>query len=716
MKTFRKSLVYFLFFIPHFIHAQNEPAQKKLNILFISIDDMGINYDAYGNVYAPCPNMARLASHGVMFKRAYLSYPLCSPSRTCVMSGYRTDKNGITDNDQSIRTFLGPRFRFINEYFNDRGYYTVKYGKYTCEHENQVSWDRKANTGVEPTYPGLQQKPVWWIDTIPKSEDETHNADVITPVINDIKTPRKSPYFYGIGLSSHNPFTPTLYEWNLVGDKNTSALLPVDQNGTKTNVYGNGSGNLPLPYYPPDDTLDIPKIAEKDFYFFTPEEQQNIRHAYFAEMAGVDIQIGRLLDELDSLHSWDSTIVVFYSDNGLHMGEHLGVWLKSTLFNESLRIPFIICAPGIKPGVCNELVELADIFPTLDELCGLTLYPDFEGTSLVPLMQKPDALWKSAVFSDIKKNAGAGDTLMGRAVNTKSFHYNSWQTKGEELYDVIHDSMEITNIAGNPAYADTLNKMRTILAAGWAGAKPPVYTRNTFFRDNDNDGYGRNTDSITAYFAPDGYALQKGDCNDDNDKIHPGAVEYICNGIDDNCNNATDESRPVPVITPQGDLNICVTGSVILKADKGTGLFYQWYRDGVQIPGATKVSLKATSTGSYTVEVKIQSGCNNFSQAAVVYSSCLSVAKNNSALQNTSANLSVYPSPSAGKIIVQYKSNKDENIIIHVYNADGRLVSSLIKQSNTCINKFDLDLSHLPSGLYTLDINNQQPVKFLIEK
>ena len=715
-KTVYKTSLYFFISIFLSSSAINAQAPQKPNVLFISIDDMGINYDAYGNTYAPCPNMARLASHGVMFRKAYLSYPLCSPNRTCVTSGYRTDKTEVTDNDQSIRTALGPRFKFINEYFDSRGYYTVKYGKYTCEHENQVSWDRKANTGIEEKYPGLQQKPVWWIDTVAKTENETHNGNVATQVVNDLKTPKTTPYFYGIGFTTHNPFIPTLYEWNAVGDNTHSMLLPIDQNGTLTNVYGNGSGNIALPYYPPDDTLDIPQIAKKGFYFFTPEEQQNIRHAYFAEMIGMDIQLGRLLDQMDSLHLWDSTIIVFYSDNGLHMGVHQGIWLKTTLFNESLRIPFIICAPGIKPGVCDELVELVDIFPTLDELCGLPQYPDFEGNSLVPLLQKPDAPWKGAAFSELKKNPAAGDTLMGRAVNTKTFHYNSWQNKGEELYDVINDSMEITNLAGNPAYADTLNTMRAILAAGWKGVKPPLYTRSTYFKDEDNDGYGKSSDSVIAYFPPDNYTVLKGDCDDANNKINPGAPESACNGFDDNCNNQVDENRPVPVITPQGSLDICTTGNVILKTDKAAVFLYQWFKNNVRIPGATKPSYKATSTGSYTVEVKLKNGCGNISGAAVVISSCLHTAGAGNAATANGAGISVYPNPSNGKFTVNYTSKQNEDIIIHVYNAGGSIIASYKKPAVTGINKFDIDVSGTPPGVYALKINEGQEIKFLIEK
>jgi uncharacterized sulfatase len=107
-----------------------------------------------------------------------------------------------------------------------------------------------------------------------------------------------------------------------------------------------------------------------------------------------------VLDALDQLKLRDNTIVVFVSDNGFHLGEH-GLWSKMTLLEESLRVPLIIRAPEIAPGVSDRVVELLDIYPTVLDLAGLPPAPHAEGRSLAPLLRQPDRDWPHPAFSQL---------------------------------------------------------------------------------------------------------------------------------------------------------------------------------------------------------------------------------------------------------------------------------------------------------------------------
>ena len=247
---------------------------------------------------------------------------------------------------------------------------------------------------------------------------------------------------------------------------------------------------------------------------------------------------------------------------------------------------------------------------------------------------------------------------------------------------------------------------------------------NTYYLDSDNDGYGNISQTIQASSPPPGYVSDHTDCNDAITAIHPGAAD-VCNGIDDNCNTATDENAinatvspsgtvsvckgtlvtltansgtglvyqwtlngtnisgatnqvyttsvagnykisesnsfsctdnsvntqvkmialPTATITPQGSLDICATGSVLLKANTGTALTYQWKKGSNNINGATTKNYTANSTGTYKVMVTNSSGCSKTSTGVKVTKSC---KEEPSSLQDKHSQLSLYPDPSDG--------------------------------------------------------------------
>ena len=133
----------------------------------------------------------------------------------------------------------------------------------------------------------------------------------------------------------------------------------------------------------------------------------------------------------------------------------------------------IVCAPGKAPGVCNRLVELVDIYPTVVELCGLPPVSGMEGSSFARLLDNPTQPWKNAVFSQVQRS-----NVMGRSVTTEQYRYNSWGINGEELYNHSNDPKEYTNLVNNPAYASVLADLRKTLADGWQKMSLPLRYRN----------------------------------------------------------------------------------------------------------------------------------------------------------------------------------------------------------------------------------------------
>ena len=734
----KKVVTYLLTVILFFTGTLHVNAQKKYNVIFINMDDMSIAFNMYRNTGVATPNIQRLAQHGVSFRNVYAQYSLCSPSRTSMFSGKRVRTTKITENITPLRTYMDSNYHFVNEYFHDFGYRTESYGKFSCNHDDEISWDVYFNavtggdgglqndddqegTGISSKPLSInagRQEPIWFVDTLSKTVFATEDGKETNRFLKAIDTLSYKPYFLNLGLQTHNPFTPMLQYWNKIGDPLNKELLPVDSNFVYTNVYGNGSGNIALPDSPPNDTLDIPAVALKQPFFYTDSATQRVRHAYYAEMIQADSLIGAVLDKLDAKNLWDSSVVVFWSDHGLSMGEHTGQWLKLNMFEEALRVPMIICAPGRQKGVwCNQPVELVDVFQTLTELCGLPPQGSQEGSSIVPLLDNPNFLWKKCIFSNLKKNLNL-DTLLGTAVRTNLWHYNNWQEGGEELYNMATDSTEITNLALNPAYIDTLNKMRSLAAGDWQGAVPPVYKKKTFYRDADGDGYGKTSDSLWAYALPAGYVLKKGDCNDTKPNINPGATENACNGADDNCNNQIDENRPVPTVTANGSLDICATGRVTLTTNSSTDFSYQWKKNNVNIAGATQKSYTANSVGTYTVLITHINGCSNTSAGTAVYSSCFydaQIAKNGLSA-SPATKLSLYPNPSTGITTISFTTFSAGKLTINIYNSAAQTVYTQLVNAVAGNNSYELDLSHIKPGVYQVEAGNSQHVKLIVER
>jgi uncharacterized sulfatase len=282
-----------------------------------------------------------------------------------------------------------------------------------------------------------------------------------THIIQLMAENRDKPFFIAEGF--HKPHQP----W--VGPVEFFEQHPLEQ--------------IELPTTPAGDTKDIPapasEIREDDARHTESQHEQAIA-AYHAMVTMTDSYVGQLMQGLKELDLAKSTIVVVTSDHGFLLNEHGGLWRKQSQFDESIRVPLIVRLPdGRNAGkIATGLVELVDLYPTLTEMARLPA-PEhaLEGLSFVPLLESPAQQWKSAAFSESKREG-----YHGRTIRTARYRYTGWSPlKGEgvvlpELYDLNRDPMEFENLADEPTQADRVSELSRRLAMGWRKALPPRIT------------------------------------------------------------------------------------------------------------------------------------------------------------------------------------------------------------------------------------------------
>jgi uncharacterized sulfatase len=436
-------LVLLVLLSPAWAHAGAAPG--KMNVLFIAVDDLNTCLGCYGHPVVKTPNIDRLAARGVRFERAYCQYPLCNPSRISLLSGRRPDTTKIYLDGVAAREHLSG-VDLLPEYFRRFGYFTAHVGKIG----GAVRWDVSVR-GWHVEKEGGPMR-LEWRATKNKDEDEPdgHTARQVVRLLEEHKG---KPFFIAAGFGRpHLPF---------VAPQKYFDLYPPER--------------IELPKEPADVRKNVPPIAFNRHKEKLPAEQaRQATAAYFACVSFMDAQLGVVLDALDRLGLWDSTVVVFWSDHGFNLGQHGGLWRKASLFEECARVPLIVAAPGKRQGAASpRLAELVDLYPTLTQLCKLPRPEGLEGASLAALLDDPQQPWKKAAFIQVAH--GREHEVMGRSVRTERYRYTEWDEgkQGTELYDHATDPRELTNLAMDPASASTVAELRQLLRAGWQKAGPP---------------------------------------------------------------------------------------------------------------------------------------------------------------------------------------------------------------------------------------------------
>ena len=452
-------------------------ADQKPNVLFIISDDLTATaLSCYGNEVCKTPNIDRLAERGTLFTRAYCQATYCGPSRASFMFGYYPSATKVLGY-VSGRKAVGDQRDSWSQHFKKNGYHAARVSKIyhmgvprgieigSDGSDDPASWDEKYNSqGPEWRAPGdgetLQLRAKKGVKPTSEMLAAHHppvggntfvvvEADGDDMIHSDGKTAAKAvellhkfkemdkPFFLGVGfVRPHIPLVaPRTY---------FDPYLPYEK--------------MVLPLKVKGDWDDIPapgiNYCTSENMFMDVRKQKKVVGGYYASVAYMDAQVGKVLDALEATGQKDNTIVIFTSDHGYHLGEH-DFWAKVSLHEESAKVPLIIAAPGKDSAKCNSFVELIDLYPTLSKICEIDVPARLQGADISKMLDDPSV----SVRDDAFCNSGKGLLL-----RTDRWAYIRYKKGEEELFDMHKDPKQYNNLAKNDEYIEQLDSIREQLA------------------------------------------------------------------------------------------------------------------------------------------------------------------------------------------------------------------------------------------------------------
>ena len=469
---------------------------ERPNILLLLVDDLKPSFGAYGDSWVHSPNLDRLAARGVRFDAAYCNQAVCAPSRNNLLVGSRSTSLGVYDLGVNFRRAV-PDAVTLPQFFKQHGYHAAGVGKVFHighgNHDDEASWsvpfhpDKVIDYALTESTGGkltreealFSNQELGHVHDLPRGaaweradvEDSAYaDGRIAAEGIRRLQQAKNGdqPFFLALGFTKpHLPFCAPEKYWALYDD--------VDLPLAKLKEYPNGA-----PKY-----AGKPKLMELNQYKPIPdrppldeETERTLVQGYYAALSYMDVQVGRVLDELQRLGLAENTIVVLWGDHGYHLGDH-GAWTKHTNYEQANRIPLIFAGPGVKqPGSGTAaLVETVDVFPTLADLVGLPqpVGPQpIDGVSLKPILENPETTVRDHAYHAFPR----GGNRLGRAIRTNRYRLVEWKRFDEpvekaeyELYDYQEDPLETRNLAEErPEVVASLKK----LLATHPAARPPV--------------------------------------------------------------------------------------------------------------------------------------------------------------------------------------------------------------------------------------------------
>ncbi|MFG0287824.1 MAG: sulfatase [Rhodopirellula sp. JB044] len=490
-------------FVAAMLVAVSSVSADRPNVLYIMSDDHAAHaISAYAGrlaEVAPTPNIDRLAKEGAKFTNAFCTNSICSPSRACVLTGQYNHINGAFDLGGAVQ----PGKQMLAIQMKQAGYQTAMIGKWHLKVE-PADFDYYCVLPGQGHYhnPDFRirgDKP-WGKNTI--KFDGKHSTDAITDLTLDwLKVGRDDdkPFFLMHHYKAPHDYFDNAHRYeSYLADIN----IPEPETLWKRDpqfgsIATRGANDELLPHIGTSIgsrnprrsyLMDLPKLYPNEFpENFDPKnytDEENTRFAYNAYLKkylrcvkGIDDNLGRLFAYLESTGELDNTVIIYTGDQGFMLGEH-DYQDKRWMFEESQRMPFLVRYPKTVPAgqTFDTIIENVDYGPTMLDFAGATIPDSVQGRSFKSLLEtgnEPDD-WKQEAYYRYWMHMAHHDNPAHMGIRTKThkliYYYGcnydgGYQTPaGWELYDLVNDPHETTNLIDNPEHAGLVAELKSRLA------------------------------------------------------------------------------------------------------------------------------------------------------------------------------------------------------------------------------------------------------------
>jgi len=436
--------------------ADGATPTRPPNFVFLLADDM--RPDAIGAFSHPVlrtPHLDSLVREGTTFTRAVAGYPICHVSRAEMLTGCTAFRSGV----QYRGTKLDPKLALWPETLRRAGYATWYSGKWHTDGQPK----QRGYTGTRALYssgggggktplPDHAGRPatgyVGWTFKTDDGQVELDKGVGLTPdtdrfiadgAVEVIRRKPAQPFFLHVNFTGpHDPrIWPRGYEHRYAPKQ-----IPLPKNFTPKHPFdhGNAKGRDEV-------LLPVPR---------PPDEVRAELAVYYAVIAHLDEQVGRILAALKETGQLDNTVVIFSSDQGLAVGSH-GLFGKQNLYEHTFRVPLLLRGPGIPRGQRVEAAcYLRDLFPTTCELAGIAIPDTVQGRSLAPILSG--------------KAKSVHPHIIGYFTNTqRAIRDDRWkliwypQAKREQLFDLTSDPDELRDLSSEPRHAGKVTELKAKL-------------------------------------------------------------------------------------------------------------------------------------------------------------------------------------------------------------------------------------------------------------
>jgi len=454
-------------------------ANRKPNlVLFLPDQQRADTLACYGGAKVNAPNLNKLASESVIFERTYVTHPVCTPSRSSLMTGTWPHINGCTHNSVP----LDRRCLVFPELMEDRDYRTAYIGKWHLGEAGPIGrgfdeWistddygdytDFLVSKGIAPDKSNGRFSELA-ISSLPIELSrpkflEKHACEII-------EKHQRDPFILVVGfVEPHSPYNGPLNDEH-----------PLDEVELDVTATLPESEDIPLRYrlmrewQEAEAILDRERLPFQLFFGITPQEYRSIKQRYLGLVTLVDQSIGAILACLERCGLTDNTIVVHTSDHGDSLGAH-HLFGKETMFEEATRVPFLIRFPGqTRCKTVSHPVSHIDFVPTLLDALGQPTNSQCTGKSLLPLIND-SAPTSDNVFIEwapnrtkVKKGTRlARRRTVKRAVEESTrtvVSPDGWKLclrdkDSNELYNLKDDPFETRNLYSDRQHASVISRL-----------------------------------------------------------------------------------------------------------------------------------------------------------------------------------------------------------------------------------------------------------------